>query len=74
MGQAALPAVASAALMAGIVLLVDAMLPPLAAPVRLAVLVTAGGLSFAAILFGLARETARDLLRLLGRKNVPAAA
>jgi O-antigen/teichoic acid export membrane protein len=74
MGQAALPAVASAALMAGVVLLVDNLLPPLAAPVRLAVLVAAGGLSFAAILFGLARETARDLLRLLGRKNVPAAA
>lgn len=73
MGQAALPAVASAALMAGVVLLVDAMLPPLAAPVRLAVLVAAGGLSFGAILFGLARDTARDLLRLLGRKNAPAA-
>ena len=74
MGRAALPAVASAALMAGSVLLVDALLPPLAAPVRLAVLVAAGGLSFGAILFGLARETASELIRLLGRKGVPAAA
>lgn len=71
-GRSALPAVASSALMAGIVLLVGKILPPMPAFLTLALLVLAGALSYAAILFGLARETADELLRLLGRKQVPA--
>lgn len=73
-GRAALPAVASAALMAGLVLLVGAMLPPMSAPARLAILVATGAFGFAALLFGLARETADELVRLVGRRQAPAAA
>lgn len=73
-GRAAVPAVASSALMAGTVLLVGHVLPPLPAPVRLTILVTAGGVSFAAILFFLARETVDELIGLLVRKSAPAPA
>lgn len=71
-GRAALPAVASSAAMAMLVLLLKTALPPLPAPVELAILVTAGALAFGMLLFGFARETTDELIRLVGRKQAPA--
>lgn len=71
MGRAALPAVASSAAMALLVLLLKIMLPPLPAPVELMILVAAGVAAFATLIFGLARDTAGELIRLVGRKPAP---
>jgi O-antigen/teichoic acid export membrane protein len=73
--RAVAPAIACSIAMALLVKLVDAGLPPLAAPVRLALLVTVGGLGFGAILFCFARATLDDILRLVMRRSPsPAAA
>ncbi|MCF8709536.1 lipopolysaccharide biosynthesis protein [Rhizorhapis sp. SPR117] len=72
-GRAALPAVASAALMALVVLIADQALSSLAAPIRLAALVAIGGLSFAAIILVLARDTANELIGLIFKRRIVAA-
>ncbi|MCP1470170.1 O-antigen/teichoic acid export membrane protein [Sphingobium sp. OAS761] len=72
--RAAAPGVICSALMAGVVMAIDALLPPLAAPVRLGVLVPAGGLAFLAALFLCARSTLMDLIALVVRRRAPAPA
>ncbi|MEJ7927033.1 lipopolysaccharide biosynthesis protein [Sphingobium sp. AN641] len=69
--RAAAPGVGCAAIMALIVLLVDSLLPPLGAPLRLAVLVPAGGLAFVATLLLLARDTVDELVALVVRRTAP---
>lgn len=73
-GRAALPAVTSAALMALAVTGLDWLLPPMPAPMRLAVLVAGGGGAFAAILLVTSRATVDELARLLLRRPAGAAA
>ena len=72
LGTAILPAILCAAAMALVVEGVDRILPPLAAPVRLGVLVSAGGVSFAAILFLFARATMDELIGLVVHRTAPA--
>lgn len=71
--HASAPAVLASAAMAVMVMGVDDMLPPLAAPARLAALTCAGALSFVAILTLFARDAASELLGLVVRRT-PAAA
>jgi O-antigen/teichoic acid export membrane protein len=66
---AALPAIACSIGMALLVRLCDSALPPMAAPIRLGLLVGIGGASFGAILFCFARTTLDDLLRLVLRRS-----
>ncbi|MGH6780785.1 MAG: lipopolysaccharide biosynthesis protein [Sphingomonadaceae bacterium] len=73
LGKAILPGLAAAAAMAAIVRGVDALLPPLSPLPQLALLVTAGGLSYVALLFILARATFEELLRLVIRRKPPMA-
>lgn len=69
------PGMLCSAAMALIVLGCGSLLPAsLAAPVRLAVLVAAGGASFVALLLIFARGTVNDLVRLLVRRQAPEAA
>lgn len=72
--RAAAPGLGCALLMAGTVMAVDSTLPPLPAPMRLAILVPAGGGVFLAALALLARETLRDLIALVIRRAPPAQA
>ncbi len=69
--QAVAPAILCSAIMAAIVFAVDRALPPMAAPARLALLVTTGGVSFVAILFLFARATIDELVRLFMRRTAP---
>lgn len=72
LASATVPAILCAASMAVVVRGVDITLPPLAAPIHLGVLVCAGGLSFAAILFLFARQTMDALVGLVVRRTAPA--
>lgn len=66
------PGIACSAAMALIVLGIGAILPAgLMAPIRLAILVAAGGASFAALLLIFARATVDDLIRLVIRRQAP---
>lgn len=68
------PGILCSAAMALIVLGCDQILPTgLAAPIRLALLVIAGGASFAALLLLFARATVHDLIRLVVRRQAPEA-
>ncbi|WP_070156290.1 lipopolysaccharide biosynthesis protein [Sphingobium phenoxybenzoativorans] len=71
--QATAPAVLISAAMAVVVMLVESALPPLPAPIRLAISVAAGGAAYAAILLLFARATANELINLIARR-APAAA
>lgn len=72
LGTAILPAILCAAAMALVVAGIDRILPPLAAPVRLGALVSAGAASFAAILFLFARATMDELIGLVVHRTAPA--
>lgn len=72
LSTAIVPAVLCAAAMALVVWGIDRILPPLAAPIRLGVLVSAGGVSFAAILFLFARATMDELIGLVVHRTAPA--
>ena len=63
--RAAAPALLSAGAMAAVVLGLDRLLPPLAAAPRLAVLVSAGAVCYAALLLTFARGTMREVVRLV---------
>jgi len=69
---AVLPGALPAAAMAGIVMLVDSMVPALAAPVRLALLVGAGVAAYAGLLALFARHVVSDAWALLRHQPVPA--
>lgn len=69
--RAAAPGLGCAVLMAGVVMIVDRLLPPLAAPVRLGILVPAGGLAFLAALMLCARGTVMELVALVVRRAPP---
>jgi O-antigen/teichoic acid export membrane protein len=69
--RAAAPGVGCSVLMAGVVLGVDRMLPPLAAPVRLAILVPAGAIAFFAAIGLCARGTLAELAGLVIRRAAP---
>ncbi|AUW59715.1 lipopolysaccharide biosynthesis protein [Sphingobium sp. SCG-1] len=70
--SASLPAVLCSAAMAICVRAADMILPSLPAMVHLGVLVSVGAVSFAALLFLLARSTIDELVGLLFRRSVPA--
>ena len=72
--RAAAPGVGCSLLMAAAVLAIDSMLPVLPAALRLAVLVPAGGAAFLAALMLCARGTVMELIALVARRPVPAAA
>lgn len=72
--RAILPGAVSALIMHGIVLAADMVLPPLAAPLRLAALVAVGAASFAAMLALVSPTTIRELVNLVVRRESPAAA
>lgn len=72
--RAAAPGVGCSLLMAAAVLAIDSMLPVLPAALRLAVLVPAGGAAFLAALMLCARGTVMELIALVTRRPVPAAA
>ncbi len=63
--RAAKPAIVSAAAMAALVVATDALLPPLAPAVRLAVLVTLGAAAYAGMLLTFWRSTVVDTLKLI---------
>jgi O-antigen/teichoic acid export membrane protein len=67
--NAAAPAILSSAAMAVTVMLADGVLPPMAAPMRLAILICVGGSAFCAILFLFARGLANELIRLVIRRT-----
>jgi hypothetical protein len=67
------PGFISAAAMAFVVMGADHLLPPLAAPVRLAILVAVGAGSFAGLLALVSRETIHELIELVVRRKPPAA-
>lgn len=71
--KAAAPGFGASAAMALIVLAVDSLLPPLAAPIRLALMVATGAIAFGGLLCLFARGTVEELLRLLTRRSAPAA-
>lgn len=72
--QAIAPAAVAAISMAIVVTLVDGLLPPLAAPVRLALLVVVGAATYGAWLAAFARPTVRELIAVVRKRPVPAAA
>ncbi|WP_375273180.1 lipopolysaccharide biosynthesis protein [Sphingomonas sp.] len=63
--RAAAPALASAGAMAALVVGVDRLLPPIGAMPRLAVLVALGAVSYAGLLLAFARDTVREVARLV---------
>lgn len=69
--RAAAPGVGCSMLMAGVVMALGQMLPPLPAPVRLGILVPAGGLAFLAALLVCARGTLSELIALVVRRAPP---
>jgi O-antigen/teichoic acid export membrane protein len=69
--RAAAPGLGCSVLMAGVVMAVDSMLPPLSAPIRLGVLVLTGGLAFLAALGLCARSTLTELIGLVLRRTAP---
>ena len=72
--RAAAPGLGCSILMAAVVLVLGQLLPPLPAPVRLAILVPAGGLAFLAALRLCARGTLGELVALVVRRKPPVAA
>lgn len=72
--RAAAPGLGCSILMAGAVMAVDSMLPPLPALLRLGVLVPAGGVAFLAALMLCARGTLMELVALVIRRTPPAPA
>lgn len=71
LARAAAPGIICSVLMAIGVLALDSQLPSLPAPVRLGVLVPAGGLFFLAALMIVARESLAELFRLVIRRAPP---
>jgi O-antigen/teichoic acid export membrane protein len=71
--KAVIPGAAASLLMAGIVVMADSQLPPLSAPIRLAILVAIGAASFFAMLALVSRETIRELIALVLRRESPTA-
>ena len=69
--RAAAPGLGCSILMAGVVMAVDWLLPPLAAPIRLSLLVPAGGVAFLAALMLCARGTLMELVALVIRRAPP---
>ena len=72
--QAIAPAAIAAIGMAIVVTLADDMLPPLAAPVRLGVLVAIGAATYGTWLAVFARSTIRELIAVVRKQPVPVAA
>ncbi len=72
--RAAAPALGCSVLMAGVVMAVDSLLPPLAAPIRLGILVPTGGVAFLAALMLCSRSTVMELVALVVRRAPPAQA
>ena len=70
--RAVAPAVVAAAMMAGVVRLVEALLPPLAPPVQLAILVGVGAATYGGWLALFARGTVRELIAILRKRPLPA--
>jgi O-antigen/teichoic acid export membrane protein len=70
-GAAVLPGLMASLLMAGVVALVEAMLPPMPVPAHLALLVIAGVVSYVGFVLLLARDTAMELVRLIRHRNAP---
>jgi hypothetical protein len=71
LGRAAAPGLGCSVLMAGVVVAVDRLLPPLAAPIRLGILVPVGGISFLSALMLCARGTLMELVALVIRRAPP---
>ena len=69
--RAAAPGLGCSIMMAGIVLIVDSLLPALPALVRLCVLVPSGALAFLAALMLCARGTLMELVSLVVRRTAP---
>ena len=69
--RAAAPGLGCSILMAGAVMAIDSQLPPMAALVRLSLLVPAGGLAFLTALMLCARGTLRELVSLVIRRAPP---
>jgi len=69
--RAAAPGLGCSVLMAAAVMLLDSLLPPLPALLRLSVLVPAGGLAFLAALMLCARGTLMELAALVIRRESP---
>ncbi|MCK0532136.1 lipopolysaccharide biosynthesis protein [Sphingobium agri] len=69
--RAAAPGLGCSIMMAGIVLIVDSLLPPLPALVRLCVLVPSGAFAFLAALMLCARGTLMELVSLVVRRTAP---
>ena len=67
--RAAAPGLGCSIMMAGIVLIVDSLLPPLPALVRLCVLVPSGAFAFLAALMLCARGTLMELVSLVVRRT-----
>lgn len=74
LAAAVAPGFVSAAAMAFVVMGVDHLLPPMAAPLRLILLVTVGGASFIGLLALVSRDTIAELAALLIRRSAPAPA
>jgi len=68
---AAAPGLGCSVLMAAVVMAIDGLLPPLAAPLRLAILVPAGGIAFLGALMLCARATLKELIALVIRRRSP---
>jgi len=69
--EAAAPGAVSAAVMAVLVMAIDAALPPMPPQARLAILAIGGALSFAALLWLFARATVDELIALVARRQAP---
>jgi hypothetical protein len=69
--RASAPGLGCSILMAGAVAILDSLLPALPAPLRLSVLVPAGGLAFLAALMLCARGTMMELAALVIRRAPP---
>ncbi|HUD90603.1 lipopolysaccharide biosynthesis protein [Sphingobium sp.] len=72
--RAAAPGLGCSVLMAGAVIAANMLLPPLPAPIRLAILVPIGGLAYLGALLLCARGTFKELVELLVRRRAPAQA
>jgi len=73
LSQSVAPGFVCATAMALVVMGADHLLPPLAAPLRLLMLVGVGGASFAGLLMLVSRETIHELVALVVRRKPPEA-
>ncbi len=71
LGAAVAPGIGAAAAMAGVVFALDSALGALPEWSRLVLLVIAGGLSYAAILYAVSRETLLELVALVADRRAP---